>query len=325
MRHTLLASRHCGLCALGFPRRPRHPAPVRAAMIDIMLRRGRARPLRLPRRRAAAARAVLRRRRCFPDILAFGLYGAVVVGLAWPLAAFMHRVYAGERLRRCSRRWSAAPTGSPGSTRARQQHWTGYALAMLAFNLAGFALLYVVLRLQGVMPWNPEGLPPMAPDLAFNTAMSFVTNTNWQAYSGEAALSYFSQMAGPDGAELRLGRDRHGGRRRGVTRVRGALGEQPRQLLGRSDAVGPLRAAAAVDPPRPRAHRHGRAAVARALHAAPDARGRRAAHRPGAGGEPGGDQAARHQRRRLLQDQLGASAGEPDGRSRTCCSASRSC
>ena len=76
------------------------------------------------------------------------------------------------------------------------QHWTGNALAMLMFNLAGFLLLYLVLRLQGVLPWNPQGLAPMAPDVAFNTAMSFVTNTNWQAYSGEVALSYFSQMAG---------------------------------------------------------------------------------------------------------------------------------
>jgi K+-transporting ATPase ATPase A chain len=132
------------------------------------------------------------------DLFAFGLYGAIVVGLAWPLAAFMRRVYAGEPtlltpivgpLERATYRFA-------GIDARRQQHWTAYALAMLAFNLAGFALLYLVLRLQGVMPWNPEGLPPMAPNLAFNTAMSFVTNTNWQAYSGEAALSYSSQMAG---------------------------------------------------------------------------------------------------------------------------------
>ncbi len=131
-------------------------------------------------------------------LLGHVLYVAVVVGLAWPLAGFMQRVYAGERsfltpalapVERAAYRLAGIdPDGS--------QHWTGNALAMLMFNLAGFLLLYLVLRLQGVLPWNPQGLAPMAPDVAFNTAMSFVTNTNWQAYSGEVALSYFSQMAG---------------------------------------------------------------------------------------------------------------------------------
>jgi K+-transporting ATPase ATPase A chain len=132
------------------------------------------------------------------DLAAFVLYGVAVVGLAWPIAAFMQRVYAGERT-------FLTPVLAPvergayrlaGVDPERQQHWTGYALALLAFNLAGFLLLYLMLRLQAALPWNPEGFAPMAPDLAFNTAISFVTNTNWQAYSGEAALSYFSQMAG---------------------------------------------------------------------------------------------------------------------------------
>ena len=74
--------------------------------------------------------------------------------------------------------------------------WGDYARAVLAFNAAGFVLLYALLRAQGVLPLNPDGIAGMAPDLAFNTAVSFVTNTNWQAYSGEAQLSYLSQMAG---------------------------------------------------------------------------------------------------------------------------------
>jgi K+-transporting ATPase ATPase A chain len=74
--------------------------------------------------------------------------------------------------------------------------WKGYTLAMLATNFAGFVLLYALLRLQGVLPFNPQGLNGISPWLAFNTAVSFVTNTNWQAYSGEAAMSYLSQMAG---------------------------------------------------------------------------------------------------------------------------------
>ncbi|MEN0075814.1 MAG: potassium-transporting ATPase subunit KdpA, partial [Paracraurococcus sp.] len=79
---------------------------------------------------------------------------------------------------------------------SRGQGWQAYTLAMLAFNAAGFALLYALLRLQGVLPLNPQGVPGMAPGLAFNTAVSFVTNTNWQAYSGESAASYLAQMAG---------------------------------------------------------------------------------------------------------------------------------
>lgn len=67
---------------------------------------------------------------------------------------------------------------------------------MLAFNLAGFVILYAILRMQGALPMNPDGIGAMAPDLAFNTAVSFVTNTNWQAYSGEAQLSYLAQMTG---------------------------------------------------------------------------------------------------------------------------------
>lgn len=67
---------------------------------------------------------------------------------------------------------------------------------MLAFNAAGFLALYGILRLQAYLPYNPQGFAGMTPDLAFNTAISFVTNTNWQAYSGEQSASHFSQMAG---------------------------------------------------------------------------------------------------------------------------------
>ncbi|MFN4062535.1 MAG: potassium-transporting ATPase subunit KdpA [Paracoccus hibiscisoli] len=126
------------------------------------------------------------------------LYCAVTVGLAWLLAGYMHRVFTGQRV------WSStiiAPiergclaAAGPAATRA--QGWATYAMAVLAFNLAGFVFLYAVLRLQGVLPWNPEGIGPMSADLAFNTAVSFVTNTNWQAYSGEVQLSYLAQMVG---------------------------------------------------------------------------------------------------------------------------------
>ncbi|WP_373947104.1 potassium-transporting ATPase subunit KdpA [Paracoccus marcusii] len=130
--------------------------------------------------------------------LVFALYGAVTVGLAWLLAGHMHRVFTGRRV------WFSpliAPVeraflSAAGVTAGHGQTWSGYAMAVLVFNLAGFLLLYAILRLQGMLPGNPQGIGPMAPDLAFNTAISFVTNTNWQAYSGEVQLSYLSQMVG---------------------------------------------------------------------------------------------------------------------------------
>ena len=76
------------------------------------------------------------------------------------------------------------------------KNWLNYAVALLIFNLAGMILLFAILTLQAAMPLNPQHLGPMAPDLALNTAVSFVTNTSWQAYAGETTLSYFSQMAG---------------------------------------------------------------------------------------------------------------------------------
>ncbi|AMY71307.1 potassium-transporting ATPase subunit KdpA [Frigidibacter mobilis] len=126
-------------------------------------------------------------------MLAYALYFAGLIGAAVALAAWMARVYSGiPALAGIERRLLRGAGINPG----RDMAWGAYALAVLAFNLAGFALLYALLRLQGALPLNPDGIGGMAPDLAFNTAISFVTNTNWQAYSGEAQLSYLSQMAG---------------------------------------------------------------------------------------------------------------------------------
>ena len=74
--------------------------------------------------------------------------------------------------------------------------WTEYSVALLLFSVVSLAVLYAMQRLQAVLPWNPQGFGGVAPDLAFNTAVSFTTNTNWQAYSGESTMSYFTQMAG---------------------------------------------------------------------------------------------------------------------------------
>src|SRR5262245_20651561 len=83
-----------------------------------------------------------------------------------------------------------------GVNPAREHCWKQYTFAMLLFSLVSCLFTYAILRLQHLLPWNPQGFGPMSEHLAFNTAISFVTNTNWQSYGGETTLSYFSQMAG---------------------------------------------------------------------------------------------------------------------------------
>ena len=126
------------------------------------------------------------------------LYLLVVAAVARPLGGFMTSLFAGERT-------FLHPVVAPvergfyraaGVDPAAEQDWRQYGLAMLAFNLAGFLLLYALQRLQGFLPLNPQGLAGVAPDLAFNTAVSFVTNTNWQSYGGESTMGYLVQMAG---------------------------------------------------------------------------------------------------------------------------------
>lgn len=117
---------------------------------------------------------------------------------AVPLGRHMARVFSGERtflhplLHPVERGFYRLAGVSP----EREQGWLTYAFAMLAFSAAGFAALYLILRLQGLMPLNPGQLPGLPADLAFNTAVSFLTNTNWQSYAGETTMSPFSQMAG---------------------------------------------------------------------------------------------------------------------------------
>jgi K+-transporting ATPase, KdpA len=131
-------------------------------------------------------------------LLQIAVFAALVTLTVKPLGAYMAAVFSGERT-------LLSPIFGPlergiyriaGINAADEQHWTGYALACLVFSVAGFLFLYGLLRLQGFLPFNPQGLGAVPPDLAFNTAVSFVTNTNWQSYSGESTLSYFTQMAG---------------------------------------------------------------------------------------------------------------------------------
>ncbi|MDP9569888.1 UNVERIFIED_ORG: K+-transporting ATPase ATPase A chain [Agrobacterium larrymoorei] len=115
-----------------------------------------------------------------------------------PLGLYMAHVFHGERT------W-LTPVLAPverglyavaGVDIKKEQSWLGYTLSMLAFSIASFAALYAILRLQAFLPFNPQGFGNVEPGLAFNTAVSFVTNTNWQNYAGEATMSNFSQMAG---------------------------------------------------------------------------------------------------------------------------------
>jgi len=124
------------------------------------------------------------------------LFIALTIALARPMGAFLFALYEGRRtplhavLGPVERGFYRLGGVDP----AREQGWRGYAVALLLFNLLGVALIYAVLRLQGALPFNPQGFGAVSPDLAFNTAISFVSNTNWQSYGGETTLSHFSQM-----------------------------------------------------------------------------------------------------------------------------------
>src|SRR5262249_10264355 len=131
-------------------------------------------------------------------ILQIAIFAAIITAIAVPFGVYMARVFAGEQT-------FLSPVLGPveravywvsGVDPKKEQHWLTYTFALLLFNLGCFGLLYALLRLQYYLPFNPQGMTGMPPALALNTAVSFVTNTNWQNYGGETTLSYFSQMAG---------------------------------------------------------------------------------------------------------------------------------
>jgi potassium-transporting ATPase potassium-binding subunit len=125
------------------------------------------------------------------------LFGAILV-LAKPAGIFMGKVFQGETtwLSRVLRPLEVAIYRVSGIREDQEMPWYAYAFAVLAFHLVGLAFLYVLLRTQQWLPLNPQHFGPLSPDLAWNTAVSFTTNTNWQFYSGESTMSYLSQMAG---------------------------------------------------------------------------------------------------------------------------------
>jgi K+-transporting ATPase ATPase A chain len=125
------------------------------------------------------------------------IYFAVLTALVLPLGRFMARVFEGERtfLSPVLRPVEAGLYRLAGVDATREQHWIAYTVAMLLFNAAGFLLAYALQRLQAVLPLNPAEMSAVAPDLSFNTAVSFTSNTNWQNYGGESTMSYLTQMA----------------------------------------------------------------------------------------------------------------------------------
>jgi K+-transporting ATPase ATPase A chain len=126
------------------------------------------------------------------------LFFGIVVALVKPLGWYMTRVFSGERtfLSPVLRPVEASLYWAGGVDEKREQDWLTYTVAMLLFNVAGFLALYFLLRVQGTLPLNPQGMSAVPEALSFNTAVSFVTNTNWQNYGGESTLSYLTQMLG---------------------------------------------------------------------------------------------------------------------------------
>jgi K+-transporting ATPase ATPase A chain len=133
-------------------------------------------------------------------ILQIALFFGVILLCTKPLGAFIARVFAGERtFLHPVLRWLEVLTYKAAGVREDvEQRWTQYTASLLSFSIFGFVILYVLQRVQAYLPFNPQnfGTPVVPPDGAFNTAVSFLTNTNWQGYSGESTMSYLVQMAG---------------------------------------------------------------------------------------------------------------------------------
>jgi len=130
--------------------------------------------------------------------LQIAIYALLILAVTKPLGVYMARIFEGERT-------FLSPILGPieraiyavcGVNEREEQHWVTYTVAMLFFSIAGFVSLYALQRLQNVLPFNPQGMSAVSADSSFNTAVSFVTNTNWQGYGGESTMSYLVQMAG---------------------------------------------------------------------------------------------------------------------------------
>src|SRR5579862_5576319 len=134
----------------------------------------------------------------FNGWLQIALFSVIVIAITRPFGGYMTRVFNGERtfLHPVLRPVERAIYACCGVDEKEEQHWITYAVALMFFSLTGFLTLYVLQRLQNVLPFNPQGQDAVEPSLAFNTSISFITNTNWQSYVPETTMSYLTQMAG---------------------------------------------------------------------------------------------------------------------------------
>src|SRR6516165_10831216 len=133
----------------------------------------------------------------FNGWLQIAIYAVLVILITKPFGGYMTRVFNGERtpLRPVLQPVERGIYKLCGVRADEEQHWISYAVAMLAFSFAGFVIMYAIQRLQNVLPFNPQGQDAVSPDLAFNTSVSFLTNTNWQSYVPETTMSYLTQMS----------------------------------------------------------------------------------------------------------------------------------
>ena len=188
-------------------------------------------------------------------VLQIAIFFGLILVCTKPLGAYMARVFEGQRtFIHPVLRWLEVFTYKViGVKEDVEQRWTTYTAALLSFSIFGFLLTYLVQRLQGFLPFNPQHFSAgnVPPDLAFNTATSFVTNTNWQAYSGESTHELLRADGGPGGAELRFGGRRNRSRGRLDPRLCPAGEEDHRQLLGGRHPSHRIRSAADLDHRRP--------------------------------------------------------------------------
>ncbi len=126
------------------------------------------------------------------------LFSVAIFALTKPMGVFMYRIFEGHEqpLPRLFGGLERLLYRLCGVDPAKEQTWQTYTFGLLVFSALGVVVTYAIERLQHVLPFNPQGLPAVGDALAFNTAASFTTNTNWQSYVGEATMSYFTQMAG---------------------------------------------------------------------------------------------------------------------------------
>ncbi len=238
---------------------------------------------------------------------------ALVVAAAIPFSVLIKQVYAGERtifspvLGPVERLFYAAA----GVDEKKEQSWLGYTIAMVVFSIAGFLSLYALQRLQNHLPLNPRGFDAVGPDLAFNTSASFITNTNWQNYGGETTMSHLTQMLGltvhnflsaATGLAMAFALVR--GFARSNTQTVGNFWVDVTRIV--FHVLLPISVIFAHCPARA-----WRAADARRLCRRYRPRRRQTDNLARPCRQPGGDQGARHQWRRLLQRQFRASLREP--------------